>query len=192
MASHQSPQKIRELRLPLARVRTIMKSSPDVDSIGQDGLFLVTKATEMFIQYLTTEAYSQANQKNTLDYKHLAEVAQTNETLDFLKEIMPRKITVRQFKELMAAREAAARSSSSGSSDSDSDSQSDSESGSESDSNSKKDENDDDDGDDDNNNEEEEDDDDDDDLSSEDNKNISNGKSGSNKSESHSESEHDD
>ncbi|CAD6227521.1 GSCOCG00001204001-RA-CDS [Cotesia congregata] len=180
MAANQTPQKIRELRLPLARVRTIMKSSPDVESIGQDGLFLVTKATEMFIHYLATEAYTKANQKNALDYKHLADVAQTNETLEFLKEIMPRKITVRQFKELMAAKEATAQSSSSGSSDSDSDSQSDSESGSDSDS--KKDDDEDDD------NEE----DDDDDHSSEDNKSISNGKNNSKMSGSSSESEHDD
>ncbi|KAG8034737.1 hypothetical protein G9C98_007813 [Cotesia typhae] len=178
MAANQTPQKIRELRLPLARVRTIMKSSPDVESIGQDGLFLVTKATEMFIQYLATEAHTKANKKNALDYKHLAEVAQTNETLEFLKEIMPRKITVRQFKELMAAKEAAAQSSSSGSSDSDSDSQSDSESGSDGDS--KKDDEDDD-------NE-----DDDDDHISEDNKSISNGKNNSKMSGSSSESEHDD
>lgn len=37
--------KDKELNLPLARVKTIMKSSPDVDTVGQDGLFLVAKAT---------------------------------------------------------------------------------------------------------------------------------------------------
>lgn len=35
----------RELQLPISRVRTIMKSSPDVENIGQDALHLVTKAT---------------------------------------------------------------------------------------------------------------------------------------------------
>ncbi|XP_034942917.1 chromatin accessibility complex protein 1 [Chelonus insularis] len=121
--AQQSPQKIRELRLPISRVKTIMKSSPHVDSVGQDGLFLVAKATEMFIHHLTLEAYIKANRASNLDYKHLAEVVQTSETLEFLKEIMPRKITVRKFKELMAAKEAA-QNSSSDSSDSDSDSDS--------------------------------------------------------------------
>jgi chromatin accessibility complex protein 1 len=41
-----SPTKaIKELRLPISRVKTIMKSSPQVEAIGQDCLFLVAKAT---------------------------------------------------------------------------------------------------------------------------------------------------
>lgn len=45
MTTQGSPAKIKELRLPMSRVKTIMKSSPYVDTIGQDGLYLVTKAT---------------------------------------------------------------------------------------------------------------------------------------------------
>ena len=33
------------LILPLARVKTIMKSSPDVENISSDALFFVSKAT---------------------------------------------------------------------------------------------------------------------------------------------------
>ena len=82
---------------------------------------------ELFIHYLTEEAHLQAKKGHNLDYKHLAEVVQTNESLEFLREIMPRKITVRQFKQMMAAKNAGS------SSDSDSDSQSDSSSSSDSD-----------------------------------------------------------
>lgn len=32
------------LQLPISRIRTIMKSSPDVENIGQDSLFLIAKA----------------------------------------------------------------------------------------------------------------------------------------------------
>ncbi|XP_076382307.1 chromatin accessibility complex protein 1 [Megalopta genalis] len=131
MSAQGSPSKIRELRLPMARVKTIMKSSPYVDIIGQDCLYLVTKATELFIHYLTEEAHLQSNKGHLLDYKHLAEVVQTNDTLEFLREIMPRKITVRQFKEMMAAKNS--NSSSESSSDSDSDSESDTDSCSDSD-----------------------------------------------------------
>ncbi|XP_043261500.1 chromatin accessibility complex 16kD protein-like [Colletes gigas] len=126
MTTQRSPAKLKELRLPMSRVKTIMKSSPYVDTIGQDGLFLVTKATELFIHYLTEEAHQQSNKGNSLDYKHLAEVVQTNDTLEFLKEIMPRKITVRQFKEMMAAKDRHSSSESSSDSDSDSDTDSDS------------------------------------------------------------------
>ncbi|KAF3422873.1 hypothetical protein E2986_01146 [Frieseomelitta varia] len=130
MTTQSSPAKMKELRLPMSRVKTIMRSSPYVDTIGQDGLYLVTKATELFIHYLTEEAHLRNNKGNSLDYKHLAEVVQTNDTLEFLREIMPRKITVRQFKEMMAAKNS---SSSESSSDSDSDSESDTDSCSDSD-----------------------------------------------------------
>lgn len=128
MATQGSPAKMKELRLPISRVKTIMKSSPYVDTIGQDGLYLVTKATELFIHYLTEEAHMQSNKGHSLDYKHLAEVVQTNDALEFLREIMPRKITVRQFKEMMAAKSSSHSSSSASSSDSDSDSESDTDS----------------------------------------------------------------
>ncbi|KAI4486176.1 hypothetical protein M0802_012507 [Mischocyttarus mexicanus] len=132
MATQNLPSKMKELRLPISRVKTIMKSSPYVDTVGQDGLYLVTKATELFIHYLTIEAHMQNNKGNNLDYKHLAEVVQTNETLEFLREIIPRKISVRRFKEMMAAKSTSSSSDES-SSDSDSDSESDTDSCSNSD-----------------------------------------------------------
>lgn len=88
---------------------------------------------ELFIHYLTEEARKQNNKSSSLDYKHLAEVVQTYDTLEFLKEIMPRKITVRQFKEMMASKNASHSSSSESSSDSDSDSDSDTDSSPDSD-----------------------------------------------------------
>ncbi|XP_014205605.1 chromatin accessibility complex protein 1-like [Copidosoma floridanum] len=129
MTSHQTspPKAIKDLRLPISRVKTIMKSSPQVEAIGQDCLFSVAKATELFIHFLSEEAHRKSNKASTLDYKHLAEVVQTNDALEFLRETLPRKITVRQFKEMMAEK------NSESSSDSDSDSQSDSESNSDSD-----------------------------------------------------------
>lgn len=128
MASQASPHKPKDLHLPLSRVKTIMKSSPYVETVGQDCLFLVAKATELFIHHLTSEAHSQGNKGNSLDYKNLAEVIQTSETLEFLREIVPRKITVREFKEMMAKKNPVSSDSSSSesSSDSDSDSESDS------------------------------------------------------------------
>lgn len=45
MAAQPSTPKLKDLRLPMSRVKTIMKSSPHVESIAQDGVFLVTKAT---------------------------------------------------------------------------------------------------------------------------------------------------
>lgn len=49
---------MKELRLPISRVKTIMKSSPYVDTVGQDGLYLVTKATvrELKLKIRTTHS----------------------------------------------------------------------------------------------------------------------------------------
>ncbi|CAH1639952.1 unnamed protein product [Spodoptera littoralis] len=96
-----TPKSEKDLHLPLSRVKTIMKSSPDVEAVGAEPLYLVTKVTELFVTDLAKRAFK--NSKNTfLEYKHIAEVVQEDDTLDFLREIMPRKITVRQFKEIMA------------------------------------------------------------------------------------------
>jgi hypothetical protein len=49
---HQGESAVGTLRfndvlLPLARVKTIMKSSPDVENIGQESLFLLTKVSQL-------------------------------------------------------------------------------------------------------------------------------------------------
>ncbi|KPJ11987.1 Chromatin accessibility complex protein 1 [Papilio machaon] len=95
----------KDLHLPLSRVKTIMKSSPDVDAVGPEPLYLVTKVTEMFVTDLAKRAHKNTK-GNMLEYKHIAEVVQEDDTLDFLREIVPRKITVREYKELMARKAA--------------------------------------------------------------------------------------
>ncbi|CAH2050854.1 unnamed protein product, partial [Iphiclides podalirius] len=82
-----------------------MKSSPEVDAVGPEPLYVVTKVTELFVTDLAKRAYKNTK-SNLLEYKHIAEVVQEDDTLDFLREIMPRKITVSQYKELMARKAA--------------------------------------------------------------------------------------
>ncbi|XP_028178779.1 chromatin accessibility complex 16kD protein [Ostrinia nubilalis] len=100
-----TPKVEKDLHLPLSRVKTIMKSSPDVEAVGPEPLYLVTKVTELFVTDLAKRAFKNSK-NNFLEYKHIAEVVQEDDTLDFLREIMPRKITVRQFKEMMAKKAA--------------------------------------------------------------------------------------
>ncbi|KAM3967728.1 chromatin accessibility complex protein 1 [Aphomia sociella] len=100
-----TPKNERDLHLPLSRVKTIMKSSPDVEAVGPEPLYLVTKVTELFVTDLAKRAH-QSSKGNLLEYKHIAEVVQEDDTLDFLREIMPKKITVRQYKEIMARKAA--------------------------------------------------------------------------------------
>ena len=66
-AATNSPLRSKDVLLPLARVRTIMKSSPDVENIGQESLFLITKATELFIMYLTKLSQRHGNDQEVND-----------------------------------------------------------------------------------------------------------------------------
>lgn len=43
-SDHISPKQ-KDLHLPLSRVKTIMKSSPEVEAVGPEPLYLVTKVT---------------------------------------------------------------------------------------------------------------------------------------------------
>ncbi|KAJ8961045.1 hypothetical protein NQ314_005974 [Rhamnusium bicolor] len=57
ITSKTSPiQRHKFVRLPLARVKAMMKKDPTCALISQDAVFLVTKATEMFIEYLAKES----------------------------------------------------------------------------------------------------------------------------------------
>jgi len=89
------------LILPLARVKTIMKSSPDVESISADALYYVTKAAEFFVEHLAQEIFENCDKKKDLTYSGLADIVQEDESMEFLKEMVPRKITFQEYEELM-------------------------------------------------------------------------------------------
>lgn len=91
----------KDINLPLSRIRTIMKSSPESEAIGNTALVVVTKAAEMFIQHMTREALKKSKKPTVLEYRDLAGVVNGNEKLEFLAAIIPRKITVREYKEIL-------------------------------------------------------------------------------------------
>nr|CAD7438018.1 unnamed protein product [Timema bartmani] len=60
------------------------------------------KAHEMFIAKLAQLAYEGSTKMPiTLEYKHICEIVHNNSDYHFLKEIVPKKITYRRFKEIM-------------------------------------------------------------------------------------------
>lgn len=117
--------------LPLARIRTIMKSAPDADMISQEALVLVCRAAEMFIQQMTKESQKKSQKQNLLEYKDLAAVVAGDEKLEFLASIIPKKITVKEYKKRLAEDESSTDASyeDSDASDSESETGSESESG---------------------------------------------------------------
>ncbi|CAF0868287.1 unnamed protein product [Brachionus calyciflorus] len=78
--------------VPMTRVRTIMKSSPEITQINQDVLFVVAKATELFINQFVRDSFKNVNKSEELDYKKLADLVVKEEKFDFLSEIVPHKI----------------------------------------------------------------------------------------------------
>lgn len=56
----------------------------------------------MFIKYLTKESHKLVNKKSNLTYDELADMVQKNKKLEFLHQIVPRKLTIREIRRLMA------------------------------------------------------------------------------------------
>jgi chromatin accessibility complex protein 1 len=87
----------KDMHLPISRVRTIMKSTPDIENIGLPSLHVVTKATELFIQKLAMDAFKDQRHHRHLDYNDLARAVEDNENMYFLREVLPKKITMAEY-----------------------------------------------------------------------------------------------
>lgn len=92
--------------LPIGRINTIMKSSSDVENVGKDSVILMSKAAELFIRKLVVDSFNCMRQNDpsgkTLKYQNLATVVQNSNKYHFLKDMTPMKITVREYKRIMA------------------------------------------------------------------------------------------
>ncbi|KAK4301250.1 hypothetical protein Pmani_026585 [Petrolisthes manimaculis] len=91
-----------DLVLPTQRVKMIMKSCPDVDTVPQETLHLITKCTELFIKYLVEETIKNAEDRTHVDYEALAQIVHTKDHLEFLRDTIPKKITWAEARKLMA------------------------------------------------------------------------------------------
>lgn len=83
-----------------------MKSSSDVEMVDKESILLMCKAAELFIKNLATESYKTTDNAKKLDYKNLAQIVHLDDKYEFLRDIMPKKITVSEFKRIMAKKQA--------------------------------------------------------------------------------------
>jgi len=88
---------VKGISLPLSKIKMIMKSSPEVTSISQESVNLIARATEMFVQHLAVLALRNSNGGSAVDYKDLAEVVNRRDTMEFLHDIIPRKIKAKDY-----------------------------------------------------------------------------------------------
>ncbi|KAL0891889.1 hypothetical protein ABMA27_015144 [Loxostege sticticalis] len=81
---------IRSTRLPMARIKNIMKMDPDVSVVSGDAVFLVTKATELFLETIAKEtyAYTITNKRKTISKKDLDLIINKVDCLCFLEGAM--------------------------------------------------------------------------------------------------------
>ncbi|XP_010542595.1 PREDICTED: DNA polymerase epsilon subunit C [Tarenaya hassleriana] len=81
-------------RFPMNRIRRIMRIENVNSHITQDAVFLVNKATEMFIERFSEDAYdcSIQDKKKFIHYKHLSSVVSNEERYEFLSDYVPEKL----------------------------------------------------------------------------------------------------
>ncbi|EGF80712.1 hypothetical protein BATDEDRAFT_88393 [Batrachochytrium dendrobatidis JAM81] len=83
---------------PQARVKSIMKLDKDVQSTTAEAVFAVAVATELFLELLTSEAfdYAKRDHRRSLNYSDVALAVNDVQEFEFLTEIVPHMITVKE------------------------------------------------------------------------------------------------
>ncbi|XP_037942892.1 chromatin accessibility complex 16kD protein-like [Teleopsis dalmanni] len=86
--------------LSLNTIATIMRACNDIQ-VTDEALFLTAEATKKFIEYITKESFGKADKNNELKYEHLAEVVESNQSIKFLQEIVPKKVKFNELQEYL-------------------------------------------------------------------------------------------
>ncbi|XP_077058831.1 DNA polymerase epsilon subunit 4 [Siphateles boraxobius] len=80
-------QQNRLAKLPLSRIKTLMKADPDVSLASQESVFIIAKATELFVEMITKDAlvYAQQGKRKTLQRKDLDNAIEAIDEFAFLE-----------------------------------------------------------------------------------------------------------
>lgn len=77
--------------LPLARVKRVMKTDPEVAMIASEVPVILEKACQIFIADLTARAYIDSPKRRTLTRADVSRAARQTDMFDFLIDILPRE-----------------------------------------------------------------------------------------------------
>ncbi|XP_069596526.1 DNA polymerase epsilon subunit 4 [Ranitomeya imitator] len=74
-------------KLPMSRIKSLMKSDPDVSLASQEAVFAISKATELFIEAIAKDAfvYAQRGKRKTLQRKDLDNAIDAFDEFAFLE-----------------------------------------------------------------------------------------------------------
>jgi len=83
-------QREKLIRLPLGRIKTIIKMDPEVSLVNQEAVFLIAKSVEFFIESLAKEAYKYTAQakKRTVQKRDVESAIDNVDALVFLEGIL--------------------------------------------------------------------------------------------------------
>ncbi|NP_001090193.1 DNA-directed DNA polymerase epsilon 4 [Xenopus laevis] len=86
-AAHPAPCPSKQARLPLSRIKALMKADPDLSLASQESVFVISKATELFIETIAKDAYLYAQQgkRKTLQRKDLDNAIDAIDEFAFLE-----------------------------------------------------------------------------------------------------------
>ncbi|TKR58222.1 hypothetical protein L596_029699 [Steinernema carpocapsae] len=93
-----------DLELPVARIKAIVTNQPDVNTINDQGAYVMTKAVEMLVADLAKAAHDGAKNKKILEYEDIAKCVNDTERFEFLRLFMPYQVTVEEARAAMAER----------------------------------------------------------------------------------------
>ncbi|XP_071811296.1 DNA polymerase epsilon subunit 4-like [Apostichopus japonicus] len=81
---------IKSSKFPLSRVKLIMKTDPDLTLASQESVFLIAKASELFLDDLTKSAYEYTarNKKKTLKKQDIENSVDSRDSFAFLEGIL--------------------------------------------------------------------------------------------------------
>ncbi|KAF9322257.1 hypothetical protein BG003_003268 [Podila horticola] len=84
-------------QLPVARVKRIIKEDKDIAMVSNDAVFLISMATELFLESFTTKAFNLAKmeKRKTIAYKDLATAVSQHDSLEFLQDVIPKTMTLK-------------------------------------------------------------------------------------------------
>lgn len=91
-----------QTQLPLSRVKKVIAQDQDINTCSNNAAFVITLATEMFIQYLSSESLNMARAdrkpRRNIQYKDLAGAVAHADNLEFLEDVIPKTTPYRQIK----------------------------------------------------------------------------------------------
>ncbi|OIW31801.1 hypothetical protein CONLIGDRAFT_629488 [Coniochaeta ligniaria NRRL 30616] len=94
-------------QLPLTRVKKIINMDQDINTCSNNAAFVITLATEMFIQHLAQEAHNMAKferkPRRNIQYKDMANAVLHHDNLEFLEDVIPKTTSYSKVKDQAAA-----------------------------------------------------------------------------------------